>query len=254
MSNRLKLIFLVVSIFNTSYAQLVNIESMRMHTDSVRFASKSDFSSWYSNNNGSYVFANSISSTSQFKTRNLKNIFLILGNINSIISKETKYLNSWLAHTRYNHKFNKWFGAELFFQYGGNGILDVNERMIIGAGPRFKLIARKRMNFYLGESFMLDFERNTDLSRSFYNLRNNFYISTTIDVIKSKVELINTFYWQAVYTKIGDYNVLNQLKINCPITKKFNTFILMDYFLDKITPLDRSQYYFNTKLGIGLNL
>lgn len=145
------LVFILFSIPWSSQGQMVNIESKRIQTDSVRYAGRNDINFTYNDNNGSYVFTSSLSSANQFKTKNLRNIFLVIGNYNSIITKDRDYQNSWLFHTRYNHKYNSVIRSEIFAQYGGNKVLDVNERIVAGVGARFKLVSADFLNLYLGE-------------------------------------------------------------------------------------------------------
>lgn len=246
-------IFFITSTY-LSFGQMVNIESKRMQTDSVRYAGRNDINFAYNDNNGSYVFTSSLSSANQFKTKNLRNIFLVIGDYNSILTKERDYQNSWLFHSRFNHKFNSVIRSEIFAQYGGNKVLDVNERIVAGVGARFKLVSADFLNLYLGESVMWDREANYESDTSFYNWRNNFYISSSLNLLKDKLELINTVYWQVNYNETTDFNILEQLKLDFTLSKKISTFILLDYFYDSNTPLNRKQYYFRTKFGIGLKL
>lgn len=250
--------FLISMIFIAStylsFGQMVNIESKRMQTDSVRYAGRNDLNFSYNDNNGDYVITSSVSSANQFKSKNLKNIFLIIGNYNSIITEDQDFQNSWLVHGRFNHKFNSVIRSEIFSQYGGNRVLDVNERIVAGGGARFKLISKDFINLYIGESILWDHESNFNSDTSFFNWRNNFYISSSLNLLDNKIEFINTTYWQANYADLDDFNILEQLKLDFTLSKQISTFILLDYFYDSKTPLNRKQYYFRTKFGIGLKL
>jgi len=236
------------------YSQMVNIESKRMQTDSIRFASINEFSSWFNDNNGQYLFSNTLSSTNQFKSKNLEHIFLILGNYNVIFSKSKKFQNAWLLHARYNYQLSTLFRLETFVQYNGNRILDVEERFVGGIGIRLKPISSKRGNLYLGNSFMIDLEENNSENISYYRYRNNLYISVTSLLAKDKIELTNTIYWQPNYADLQDFNILEQFKFSSKISKNLNFFLLLDYFLDSRSPLDRVQYYFSTKVGVGIKI
>ena len=59
-----------------SQAQLVNIESKRMQTDSTRFILNGNVSFNSSNNDGVYIFQALSNITTQFKSKNLKKIYI----------------------------------------------------------------------------------------------------------------------------------------------------------------------------------
>ena len=101
---------------STVQAQLVNIESIRMQTDSIRFVLKSDFLFNYSNNDGVYIYRFNVGLNTQYKTKNLKDIFFFLGNAALVRSQDQDFQNSWFIHLRYNRKLNKSLRIEAFIQ------------------------------------------------------------------------------------------------------------------------------------------
>ena len=53
---RINLMILAFLFSTLAYSQLVNIESKRMQTDSIRFVLKNDFSFSYNNSDGDYIY------------------------------------------------------------------------------------------------------------------------------------------------------------------------------------------------------
>ena len=245
-------ILLCLLLFSSSfYAQVVNIETKRMHTDSIRFVSRNDLSAGYNNNNGLYIFNTQVSSTSQIKSKNLKSIFLLMGNYNQITSSSISYQNSWLLHLRYNYKINKWLRIETFIQSQDNEILDVNRRHLAGTGLRIKLINKENFKLIFGNSYFIEYEKNNEFQVENTNHRNNSYISLSASIPKSKIEFVNTFYFQPQYSNFSNYNILNQFKLDLSLGKSISLFGILDYFLDSLTPEDRDQFYLRTRMGIG---
>lgn len=256
MFKHFKIILLVVVLFFSynGYSQVVNIESARLHTDTIRFASINEASMFYNDNNGLSLFNFKVSSTSQLKSKNLKNIILLTGNYNIIKSASAIYQNSWLVHMRYNYKLTRLFRLETFLQNQYNYIIDLNQRSFIGGGFRLKLLAKENISVYLGESYIYENEQNYDKDISRINHRNSTYLSFNIKLLKNKIEIINTCYYQPKYADFSDYNFLEQFKVNNKIGKKINIFGLLNYMIDTNTPLDRVQYTFDTTFGIGINI
>ena len=122
------------------WAQLVNIESQRMQTDSVRFVLKTDFLFNYTNTDGVYLYRFDLGLATQYKTKNLDNAIFFIGNYSLIRSEDLDYQNSWFIHLRYNRKLgeNGKLRFESFLQDQSNALLSINNRNLIGLGLRYK--------------------------------------------------------------------------------------------------------------------
>ena len=150
--------FLIVSALvfvSISHAQLVNIESKRMQTDSIRFVLRGDFSFSYDNYDGDYIYRIGSSLSTQVKSKDLKKIYFLLGNYNLIRSEAQDFQNTWFLHLRYNHKLSNLFRFEAFVQSQNNQLLAINSRNLVGAGLRFKLISKDHIRLYLGNAICM---------------------------------------------------------------------------------------------------
>lgn len=248
------LLFIFCVISNSLYAQVVNIESHRMHVDSVRFVLDNDFSFSYVDNDGKYIFELSDNLTTQLKSKDLRKIYFLLGNFGLIRAEDEDFANNWLIHFRFNYKVTRLFRLESFVQSQSNELLDLSGRRLIGAGVRLKLVSTANVGLYFGNSYMYEIEIGDELNQKFYNHRNNSYLSFSILLPKSEINIINTVYYQPLYNDISNYNISEQFKIVVPFSKKVNVFSLFKYYYDSITPGNRSQYTSNLFLGIGLNI
>src|SRR5210317_1452022 len=110
------ILFFCIGFFQSLNAQLINIESKRMHTDSIRFALQNDFDFSLTNNDGQFIYSISDDLTSQWKTKDLKKIFLLSGNYNLIRTADQDFANIWLAHLRFNYQISNLFRFEMFVQ------------------------------------------------------------------------------------------------------------------------------------------
>ena len=244
---------IVLCCINIAFAQVINIESKRMQTDSIRFAGRGDLALWYNDNNGNYIFNLQASSTNQFKSKSLRDIFLIMANYRGVFSETIDFQNDWNAHIRYNRKITHLWRMEAFAQTSGNRILDVNQRHLGGLGVRMKVIDTDNHNLYIGNSYLFEHETSTDVDVTNINHRHNLYASLSSTFGKNKkLNIINTVYWQPKYGYLEDFNVLEQLKVDYSLTELLNLFFSLDYYLDTDTPKDNRQYSLLTKLGLGL--
>ena len=253
----MKQIFLLIFTFFItlfSHAQLVNIESKRMQTDSIRFVLRGDFSFSYDNYNGDYIYRVGSSLSSQVKSKDLKKIYFLLGNYNLIRSESQDFQNTWFLHLRYNQKLSNLFRFEAFIQSQSNELLAINSRNLIGAGLRFKLVSKELVKLYLGNAYMYEEEKSDAFNTKEYNHRNSTYLSISATIAQSNVTITNTVYFQPLYKDFSDYRILEQLKIDVPLSKVLSLYTLLDYYHDNITPSEGSQYSTNISIGLGIKL
>jgi hypothetical protein len=251
---RINLMILAFLFSTLAYSQLVNIESKRMQTDSIRFVLKNDFSFSYNNNDGDYIYQIGNNLSAQVKSKDLKKIYFLIGNYNLIRSENQDFQNSWFLHFRFNQKISNLFRFEAFIQSLDNELLVVNSRQIIGAGLRFKFISTENARLYLGNAYMYEYEKSDAFKNKDYHHRNSSYLSLTASIPKSNINILNTIYYQPLYSDFSDFRISEQFKIEVPLSKalRFNT--LFSYYYDSITPSGKKQFWSNISVGLGVEL
>lgn len=251
---RINLLLLAVLCSTSAYSQLVNIESKRMQTDSVRFVLKNDFSFSYNNSDGDYIYQIGSNLTTQVKSKDLKKIYFLIGNYNLIRSENQDFQNSWFMHLRFNYQLSNLFRLETFIQSQSNELLVINSRNIVGTGLRFKLVSTENAKLYFGNAYMYEEEKSNAFSTKQFNHRNSSYLSFSATISKSNINILNTIYYQPLYNDFGDFRVLEQFKIEVPLSKvlRFNT--LFNYYYDSITPNGNKQFWSSLSAGLGVEL
>ncbi len=231
-------------------AQLVNIESIRMQTDSIRFVFKSDFLFNYSNTDGIYIYRFNLGLNTQYKTKNLKNTFFFSGNAALVRSQDQDFQNSWFIHFRYNAKLSKKLRMEAFIQDQSNELLSINTRSLLGFGLRYKFVKGEYFQAFLGNSYMYEKERSDAADQTYYNHRNSSYLSMAMNLKESKLELVNTIYFQPLYTDISNFRLLEQFKAEMPLFKSLKVSMLFNYFYNNLNPFGTSE--FSSVFSVGL--
>ena len=231
-------------------SQLVNIESRRMQTDSLRFVLKSDLLFSYSDNDGAYLLQIGSALSTQWKTKNYKGILYLIGNVNLARSRAQDFQNSWFFHLRYNQKLSDLVRLEGFVQSQKNELLSINSRNLIGTGIRLKVISKPDIKAYLGNSYMYEEEQSDAFGLKYYNHRNSSYLSVSVSLANNRLDLTNTIYYQPLYRDFSNYRILQQFKAEVPITKKLKFSGLFNYFLNSLTPAGDSEY--SSLLSMGL--
>lgn len=240
------IIFLLLLTSSLTIAQVVNIESRRM---------RSDTTGWIGTAEASFQFSKSVDEIFdlgalihlQFKGKN--DIWLFLNEMRIIKGAGTQFVNSGFAHVRYNRKVTKellrW---EFFTQYQYNKALEVGQRVLAGSGPRFKLYDSDKFRAYVASLYMFEYQESVDKLIIERNHRTSSYLSFTFDF--DRVEFSNTIYFQPNMQDLKDYRVLSQSDLIFKIFEnlKFKTGFNYRYDTRPFPGVPKTTYYLTNGL------
>ncbi len=214
-------------------AQLVNIESQRIHSDSVRQSGEFNFDYSYSNVNSKPISVFNSALSLQQKSKNLKTTWLILGSAETSKAKGEDFENASFLHFRVSHKLNKWLRWEAFNQVQANLPIGLRFRYLAGTGPRFKVFANKNFNLYLGTVYMYEYDKMNDSVTIRRHLgRSSSYYSFALSIPAIKADLTSTTYFQPRFSDFNDFRVLTENRLEFSITKKLKSQTTFRYFYD----------------------
>lgn len=228
------------------FAQVVNIESRRM---------RSDTTGWIGTAEASFQFSKSVDEIFdlgalihlQFKGKN--DLWLFLNEMRIIKGAGTQFVNSGFAHVRYNRKVTKellrW---EFFAQYQYNKALEVGQRVLAGTGPRLKLYDSDKFRAYIASLYMYEYQESVDKLIIERNHRTSSYLSFTFDF--DRVEFSSTVYFQPNMQDFKDYRVLSQSDLMFKIFEnlKFKTGFNYRYDTRPFPGVPKTTYYLSNGL------
>jgi len=190
----------------------------------------------------------------QYKTSNDQGLWLMLGNFGFLKVNSNRLRSDGLAHLRYNRKVNEWLRWEFFGQYQNNIITQIDSRILLGTGPRFKLIKLDIFRLYTGFLFMYERENErTNPVIKHNDIRNSSYISFTW-LPRNNIEMISTTYFQPLLKKLSDYRISNQVSLNVKATPHFGLSVKWNYLHDRFPAgtAPRTTYSFATGITYEL--
>lgn len=243
------IVFLLLLLTSSAVmAQVVNIESRRM---------RSDTTGWIGTAEASFQFSKSVDEIFdlgalihlQYKSKN--DIWLLLNEMRIIKGAGTQFVNSGFAHIRYNRKVTKellrW---EFFTQYQYNKALEVGQRVLAGTGPRFKLYDSDNFRAYIASLYMYEYQESVDKLIIERNHRTSSYLSFTFDF--DRVEFSNTIYFQPNMRDLKDYRVLSQSDVMFKIFEnlKFKTGFNYRYDTRPFPGVPKTTYYLSNGLSL----
>jgi hypothetical protein len=226
---RFFLIFIFCFFFVYVEAQIINVENARIHSDTTGWMG-SIGALLSLTKNTEEVFLVQLNAHVQYKTK--KDLFLILGNYGFLSGSSENLINNSFLHLRYNRKLNTLIRLELFTQVLQNPVTKIDYRFLTGAGPRFKVMEKKKFRLYAASLVMHEYERELDVFKTIHNdIRSSSYISFSY-MPNENTELINTFFYQPLFNYINDYRILDQLKFSVKAGKKLALTFNLNYLYD----------------------
>lgn len=219
-------------------AQVVNIENRRMHTDSVRTAGSLSLGLSFTENNGKQLFVTRNALALQSKSKSLRDIWLVLANLDLSKADGAAFSNSAFLHLRYNRKMSRLLRWEAFTQAQYNRVLGIGSRWLAGTGPRLKMFSTEKSALYWGNLYMFEYETTTASSPVISRQhRLSAYLSATFDLNPALPgELITTTYFQPRLDRLADYRLSHETSLELNITKKLRATTRLYYFFDAAPP------------------
>lgn len=237
------------------HAQLVNIESQRMQTDSVRVAGNAGLEYSYQKTNGIASSHFHATSSFQFKSKSLKHIYLVLGNYDLAKSFGMTSNHAGFGHLRYNYKINKWFRWEVFSQIQFNELLSLKSRVLGGTGARFKVNKGKLFKTYIGVASFYEYEevRQPGFAVN-QGVRMSNYGVVSWQFPKNKGEFTSVTYYQPLFSNFGDFRINSQNALILNINKYIAFTVAFNYFIDSNPPEGVDREVISIQNGLRLKL
>ena len=243
---KLKFLF-IFTIFITSLTtaqEIFNIESLREETDKKWTGSIGLNMGLIKNTNTIFWISNS----EYVQHKNLKNTdYWLLYNSMSFQKLEGEsFVNRGTQHLRYNRKITKKTKLEAFAQTQYDAISQIDIRLLVGLGPRFKLSNNDSIyRIYLGTLIMYEHEKTTiptgkeiqDNYRGSCYLSLNFYPTTTI-------KIVSTTYYQPKLDAFNDYRLSSGTSVEFKIVEKLSFTTNFNYSYDAfpVKDIPKAQY------------
>lgn len=230
-------------------AQIVNIENARMQSDTTGWMGGAGAAVNLTQNT-TKIFGADVAAHLQYKTSNDKGLWLILGNYGFLKAGDSKFISNGFVHLRYNRKINEWLRWEAFGQFQNNIITQIDSRILVGTGPRFKIIKTKAFRLYAATLFMYENEKErTAPTVKHSDLRSSSYVSFTYTP-KDNIELVSTTFYQPLFKQLSDYRLLNQAVLKVKATKHFSLSVKWNYLFDKVPAGTAPKTTYNFGTGI----
>jgi hypothetical protein len=130
------------------------------------------------------------------------------------------------VHARWTQMFVPLIGSELFAQVQYNRLWNVNARVLLGAGPRVKVVKKTRYSVFVGAAAMLEYEllneAVTSFDRARFYARGSSYVALQLDVFPEKMNWTFTSYYQPLLNDFSDFRLLIDTEVEVILSERFS--------------------------------
>ena len=241
------LILLFCFITITSRAQIVNVESRRIQSDTT---------GWLGNFGASFrldknkVQVINLNTNAQIEYKSLRSLYLLLVNYDFLKGASQTLQNNLFSHLRYNYKVTDLLRLEAFTQVQQNNLSGIKSRWLIGAGPRFKISGTKKLSLYAASLVMYEDEHELTKPVTIHkDIRSSSYASASWRPV-DRAEITTTLFYQPLFRDFSDFRVLHELKMKFQFTKKFSFFTTWAVLYDSKPATDVPNTIYTLRNGI----
>lgn len=229
--------FMLLLFGTRMYAQIVNIEEMRITgtNDSLR---------WYGALKGAFSIAKVQEQTmrlhgeSRVQYKHRRHVLLLLLNADFLRAGGQAFSNAAFAYLRYNYKLRTPLSWEVYAQQQTNRLLLIKNRTLVGTGLRQRFFVNRAQNsrLYLGTAWL--YEQNyfvENYGQQAWQRWSN-YVSITLRQQKTGTVLQGTTYWQPAFSDFRNYRFSTEWSLELPLGKHLRFSTDFAYSLDRGLP------------------
>ena len=228
--------------FTFSYAQVINVETLRRVTDSAKWTGSVSLDVSIIKNKKD-IFK--ITNKAHIQFNNKKELWLFVNDLNFQKLDGSSFVNKGTQHLRYNHKITSKIKMEAFLQAQYDAVSEIDFRGLAGLGPRFKLYANYNYRFYVGTLVMYEYEKASEIieNRIQRDIRGSVYFSFSM-YPTDYVSFISTSYYQPKLSNIKDYRFSSDTSLLFKIleTLAFKTTFTYNYDRFPVALIPKTQY------------
>jgi hypothetical protein len=176
---------------------------------------------------------------------------LLINNIGFMRVEGDNLINNGFQHLRYNYEVTPSFlTLEALTQHQYNAIRLLQQRFLLGGGPRLKLVETGQFALFLAPLVIYEYERFSDeLATETRKFKGNFYVSARLD-INERVFLSHTTYYQPDFAIFREFRLASDTSLEMKISENFSFEVIFDLLYDSYPPEDIPNTFYTLRNGL----
>ncbi len=239
---KILLLLILSTLFMQIKSQVVNIEKKRKRNHN---GLQGNFSlSLNFKDNGKKIYNGKNNIDIQY-TKNAST-FIFLNELKLMRVDTNNLINSGFQHLRYNYtiKDSSFLTLEAFVQNQYNSAKLLKRRVILGFGPRFRIVDKKNFLLYFAPLTMYEYEQLSDDNETVNELiKLDAYLSLWFKI--SKFISVGTIsYYQPDYTDFNNYRISSETSLIFKLTSKLSFKFVYNMNYDSRPPEDIQKLFY----------
>jgi putative salt-induced outer membrane protein YdiY len=214
---RLILLALLLASGTLLRAQVVNIENKRFANDTSRWSGQGSFKFSVTENTQRSMSLGANGGVQYIRDRH-RAFFVTDFTVDRV--EANAFRNTGFQHLRYNRVLRGVLIAETFAQLQYNKPLRIDERWLLGLGPRAVLRNSDDLRIVLGTALMLEYEVDRVNELYYFDMRNSSYVSAAFK-IEPHLQYTLILYYQPKIGEISDTRVSIESQLRLRATRRF---------------------------------
>jgi hypothetical protein len=198
-------------------AQVVNIENKRFADDTSRWAAQGGFRFHVTENNQRSTALGAHGGVQY--VRDIHRLFFVTDfTVDKV--EHNAFRNTGFQHVRYTRALGGPWSAESFAQLQYNKPLRIDERWLLGAGPRCVLWDTVDLRLAVGTAIMVEYEVDRVNELEYFDVRNSSYVTVSYK-IEPNLQFTMVLYYQPKIGYIRDNRVSIEGQVRVRATRRF---------------------------------
>lgn len=171
--------------------------------------------------------------------REVKDLVLLIGNINFGRQVDERFLNNGFSHLRWTRMWVPRAGSEVFTQAQYNEFQRLKRRLLFGIGARVRPVDEVWGEVAIGSAPMLEIERIADdlgVDPDTQVVRWSNYVSFKFFLEEPRVQIVNTLYIQPRFDEFSDYRFLSEGEIGVKVIRALELVVTVSVLYDSRPP------------------
>ena len=231
---RILFLFLLLILLNPAKAQVVNIESLRSFVDTNGFHGVENLNVDYRRNTRELL---TLTNNLTLKYQNKRHVLLFLNTLDIQLANSTVLEQTSFFHLRYNYRQTERLAYEVFAQYQRNIPLRIDPRILVGLGPRYKIITGGKFIANAGLLGMYEYDDESGND----TIHRDYRISTYLTLGYKggeRFRWMNFLYYQPRVDKFEDYRINLQSQLSVVIIKGLSFVTTVNFRYDTFPVVD----------------
>ncbi|GAB5553672.1 MAG: hypothetical protein Sapg2KO_32630 [Saprospiraceae bacterium] len=174
--------------------------------------------------------------------------------INDPDSAPRNFNSQGFSHLRFNQDLNKKIVWEAFAQAQFDNVQEIDQRYLVGTGPRFELLKTDSASLYLGTLYMYEYEETSaDIKVFNKHHRLSMYLNAGIQ-FNTSMGINNTSYFQPRPDVFSDFRIASVTQFFAQLNKHLSFNVNLDFVYDTRPPVTVPLRMYNFTAGLAWQL